>query len=234
MAIIKVSYTRSRAAIKANLRYNMHRPNKANEKMSRVLFGQDGEMTKQEAYELIDSQKVTYFRIILNFDPVREDTKRDLDLRSIAKQTILALEDRLQRTINFIGVEHDDHGKNLLRHIHTIALVKLKYREKLTISDWRAIREIATQQALFQRKARDLIQHYQLDKNYLKRSIDRLSPSYRPIGMAGGRARHVGKARPAPLACPKGLQHTTVKMKNGKSWCRVCERVLEQEQGLGL
>jgi hypothetical protein len=210
MAIVKTSYTRSRAAIKANLRYNMHRPNKANEKMHRILFGHNGEMTKEEAYNLIDAQKgITFFRIILNFDPKREDTKRDLDLRSITRHTIRTLEKRLGRFINFIGVEHNaDHTE--LRHVHAIACVKLKYREKLTREDFKALRDAATDQALFQRKARDLVQRYQLDKNYLRRSISLQSSSYRPIGIAGGRARRMRKARQQALACPKGIGHKTV------------------------
>jgi hypothetical protein len=232
MAIIKGNYTKSSAKIKASLRYIAHRPGREGERMTRVLFGHDGEMSKEQAYQLIDSQKATYFRLVLNFDPKREDTRRDLDLRSITKQTILTLEDRLQREVGFIAVEHNDHTP--LRHIHAIALVKLKYREKLTREDFKALRQTATEAALFQRRARDLVQHYQLDKNSLQRSIAPLSPSYRLSGVAGGRARHTRKARQPMLACPNGLRHETVKLKNGKSYCRSCEQVLEQSQGLSL
>jgi ribosomal protein L37AE/L43A len=238
MAIVKVTYTRSRGAIKANLRYNMHRPNKANERMSRVLFGHNGELSKDEAYQLIDAQKgITYFRVILNFDPKREDTKRDLDLQSITRRAILTLEERLQRTVNFIGVEHNaDHTE--LRHVHAIALVKLKYKEKLTVSDWRAVRQAATESALFQRRARDLVQNYQLNKNF-QHSTTRLSSSYRPIGMSGGRARrtrepHMRLRMPRRIcsSCGRGLSMKRVQ--DGKYKCFKCGLKQEQSAGLSL
>ena len=229
MAIVKVSYTRSRGAIKANLRYNMHRPNKANERMSRVLFGHDGELSKDEAYQLIDAQKgMTYFRVILNFDPKREDTKRDLDLQSITRRAILTLEDRLQRTVNFIGVEHNaDHTE--LRHVHAIALVKLKYKEKLTVSDWRAVRQAATESALFQRRAGDLVQNYQLDRSFTQR--------YAKI--AGGKARRTRepyrRMRLPPRSCPScGRRLSMKRVRDGQYKCFECGLKQEQSAGLSL
>lgn len=229
MAIVKANYTRSKAKIKATLRYITHRPGRGDEKITRTLFGHDGDMNKEEAYELIDAQKGTaYFRLVLNFDPKREDIRRDLDLRSITKQTILALEERLQRQIGFIAVEHNEHSP--LRHIHAIAIVKLSKGEKLTREDFKSLRQFATQQALFQRKARDLVRHYQLNRN---RSF-----TQRYIGMAGGRARRerrMRKLRQPSLPCSDcGYRFSMVKMKSGKYWCRTCGKVKVQSIELSL
>ena len=69
--------------MKATVKYMAHRPGREGERMTRDLFGHDGEMSKAEAYQMFDAQKgMTYFRVVLNFDPKREDTKRDLDLRA--------------------------------------------------------------------------------------------------------------------------------------------------------
>jgi hypothetical protein len=229
MAIVKVNYTRSKAKIKATIRYNAHRPGRGDEKITRTLFGYDGDLSKEEAYELIDAQKgMTYFRLVLNFDPKLEDSRRDLDLRSITKQTILALEERLQRQIGFIAVEHNDHSP--LRHIHAIAIVKLGRGEKLTRADFKALRQFATQQALFQQKARDLVRHYQLNRN---RSF-----TQRYIGVAGGRSRRVRrmrKPRQPTIPCPDcGYRQLMVRLKSGKYWCRSCGKVREQSIELSL
>jgi hypothetical protein len=225
MAILKVNYTRSRAKMKATLRYIAHRPGREGERLTRVLFGHEGEMSKEEAYQMIDAEKgMTYFRIVLNFDPRKEDRRRDLDLRSITRQTILALEERLQRTIRFIAVEHNDH--TALRHIHAIALIKLGRGEKLTREDFRALRNVATQKALFQGKARDLLQHYQLTRSYAQRYI----------AMAGGRARRRRKLRAlTPVhSCSCGSKESMKRLKDGKYWCPLCGRVQTQSMALSL
>ena len=42
MAVVKVSCTCRRGAVKAHLRYITHRPGKDTERTTRLLFGQDG------------------------------------------------------------------------------------------------------------------------------------------------------------------------------------------------
>jgi hypothetical protein len=162
----------------------VHRPGQEGGKISRSLFGHDGEWSKGQAYQWIDAQKgMTYFRIVLNFHPKREDARRDLDLRAITTQTIRALEDRLQQRIGFLAVEHNNHGTNKLRHIHAIVPIKLARGERLTRADFKALRDIATKQALLQRKARDLVQQYFQRREYLTRSRACVSPALRPIGI---------------------------------------------------
>jgi hypothetical protein len=65
---------------------------------------------------------MTYFHLKLNFHPKREDRRKDLNLREITTQTMVALEEQLQRTIRFLAVEHNDHSP--LRHIHAIVLTQ--------------------------------------------------------------------------------------------------------------
>ncbi len=73
-----------------------------------------------------------------------------------------------------------------------------------------------------------------------ERSIAPLSPSYRPVGMAGGRASvskslrssaGLRKASEPTLACPNGMSHKVVKWR-GKDFCTVDKKVLEQSMGL--
>jgi hypothetical protein len=234
VAIVKANYTRSRGKAKAILRYITHRPGREGERITRVLFGHDGERSKQAAYQMMDAQKgMTYFHIKLNFHPKREDTRRDLDLRSITKQTIRALEERLQRRIGFIAAEHTDHSP--LRHIHAIAIIKLRRGERLTREDFKAMRDIATEKALLQRKARDLVKQYLHNREFLKRTRTPLSLSSRSMGVSGGRARTIKTARTPTPPCPtSGMGHTTVKLPNGNYWCRECERVRERSVELSI
>jgi hypothetical protein len=216
------------------LRYITHRPEREGERITRLLFGHDGERSKLDAYQMIDAQKsMTYFHIKLNFHPKREDTRRDLDLGSITTQTIRALEERLQRRIGFIAAEHTDHSP--LRHIHAIAMIKLKRGERLTREDFKAMRDIATEQAMLQRKARDLVQQYFRTRQYITRSRAYITPASRPLGMMGDRTKHTQKIQAPTPPCPtSGIGHSTVQLPNGKLYCHTCERVQEQNLELSL
>jgi hypothetical protein len=56
MAIVKLKYARGREAIKAHLRYIIHRPGIEQGRMTRELFHHNYlSVTKQEAYALINN-----------------------------------------------------------------------------------------------------------------------------------------------------------------------------------
>lgn len=157
MAIIKVKYTKNPAAAKKSVRYIAHRPDRDGGRTTRELFGYDGELTKQQAYRLIDqAQKgTTFFRIIISPDPDEEDTNRDLYLSDITIATMNKLEELKEREIPFLASEHSDHAPH--RHLHVLALIP----GKLNPHDFRALRETATQAALSQRQERDLARQAQ-------------------------------------------------------------------------
>ncbi len=154
MAIVKANYTKSSVNIKASVRYIQHRRGKDGQKTYRTLFGIDGELKREEAYTLIDEAKkgTRFFRLVISPDPKIEDTGKDLNLREITEKTIIGLGKRLQQTIQFIGAIHNDHAPH--RHVHVIALIS----GKLTRNDFALLREIATEESLFQRQERDLAQ----------------------------------------------------------------------------
>jgi hypothetical protein len=145
MAIVKISsYTRSRGAAKASVRYITHRPGKDGRVTSRPLYGIDGEVTKLDAYTMIDEAKrgAVYFRIVISPDPEKEDASKDLYLWRITEQTMLTLEERLNIHIPFVAAEHDDHTGN--RHVHLLACAKARIEKP----DLKALRDTATQAAL--------------------------------------------------------------------------------------
>ena len=232
MAIVKAKFTRKRPEIKDILRYIIHRPDRESEKQTRTLFGRDRELSKAEAYALIDAQKGSvYFHVILNFDQKWEDKRRDIDLRAITRQAMATLEERMQRPIRFFGVEHNDHTDK--RHIHAIAILKLARGERIGWQDWQACRSAATASARLERRAHDAVRGYQRERQLTRHfSPPRVA---RPFGMAEGLTRGVGRTRPLQLTRPCGEcenKSPMKRLKNGKYWCAI--HGMEKEQSLEL
>jgi hypothetical protein len=95
---------------------------------------------------------------VISPDQQTEDTYKDLYLQEITAQTMLHLEERLTKDVPFVAVEHDDHAPH--RHVHILALVK----GRLNTQDFQALRETATEAALFQRQERDLPREQQAEQ----------------------------------------------------------------------
>jgi hypothetical protein len=153
MAIVKItSYTRNREAAKASIRYITHRPGEDGRVTSRPLYTFDGQVSKLDAYQMIDEAKKgsVFFRIIISPDKEKEDTRSDLYLWQITEQTMLTLEDRLHTHVPFTAVEHNDHTGN--RHVHLLACLKGRIEK----ADLKALRDSATESAMQQRQERDL------------------------------------------------------------------------------
>ena len=151
MAIFKATYTKKAAGAKANIRYIEHRPGKDGAKITRTLWGIDGKMERAEAYRMIDEAKPgsVFYRLVINLDAEKEDTYRDIYVRELTEHTMLGVENRLQRHIQWVAATHDDHTP--LRHVHILAILP----QKLQVHDLQALRHIATEAAREQRHQRD-------------------------------------------------------------------------------
>jgi hypothetical protein len=154
----------------------MHRRDREGNKITRDLFGFDGFVSKETAYRMIDEAPKKgryYYRVILSPDPRREDSYRDLDLRHLTIATMLKLEERYGKAIQFVAAIHDDHAPH--RHVH--ALVILNGR-RLTRADFAALRDHARNRALTQRRYMDRVRRQEL--------LEERSRSYRPPFADGG------------------------------------------------
>ena len=151
MAIVKVTYTKNKTAAKKTIKYYAHRPDKHGARARRELFGPDGELSKDQAYRLIDSAQkgTTFFRIMISPDPALEDKNRDLYLPDLTVATMTKLEERTRQEIAYLAAEHNDSTDK--RHLHVLAMI----RGRLNPHDFRALRETATAASLFQRLERD-------------------------------------------------------------------------------
>jgi hypothetical protein len=200
MAVVKATYTKSRAGAKETIRYITQRPGRDGQPITRMLFGHDGVVGKHQAYRMIDEARrgTVFFRIVISPDPTREDTHRDLNLWEITTQTIQSLEERLGKEVPFVAVEHDDHAPH--RHVHILALVQ----GRLAVQDLAALRHAATEAAQFQRQERDLVREHPRGARIRSSAPPRTARTWtRSTGQGRGyRLRRPVGTKPQ-LACPR-------------------------------
>ena len=165
--IVKANYCKrdndDRGRAKDNVRYITHRRDLNGQKVTRDLFGFDGELSKQPAYRMIDAAPKKgryYYRVVISPDPRREDRYKDLDLRNLTIATMLRLEERYGKSIQFVAVIHDDHAAH--RHVHTLVILNGR---RLTSADFASLRAHARNRALNQRRYKDRVRRLA----YLKR-----------------------------------------------------------------
>lgn len=160
MAVVKAHYIQANAkakgAAKANIRYIEHRPCKNGERLWRTLFGNDGRMSRGEAYQIVDNVEKgsVFWKIKISPDPVQEDTKRDLSMQEITERVIKSLADYLNYDVQYVAAIHADHRPH--RHIHVLAkLPKLSRDEFQRLPD--VLIQSATEAAQAQRQELDLV-----------------------------------------------------------------------------
>jgi hypothetical protein len=156
----------------------------------------------------------------------------------------MALEERLQRPIRFLAVEHNDHTP--LHHIHAIVLVKLRRGERIGIEDWKVCREVATEQAQIQRRALDAVMRVQKDRQQGRAHMPARTRFYKYAESRTTQKKYRFQRVLYLLhPCPKcgGVMKQSLKtLRSGAKWCPIHgvireehQKVLrEQEQGLGL
>ena len=160
MAIVKLKYTRDRDAIKAHLRYIIHRPGKERERLTRELFHHNYErVTKQYAYDFINGapRGTVFNKMTINFHPLKEDKYKDLDLQHITSLTVREMQARIGRDVPFIATVHDGHANTELRHIHAICLVQGRV-SKQDFAKLKTLWQTASTEVRLQRRIRDRVQ----------------------------------------------------------------------------
>ena len=124
MAIMKSKYIRGKPRIKAHLRYITHRKGMDVGRITRPLFGPDGALSKLQIYEMIDAVRrgAVFHKFVLNFHPVKEDTRKDLNLWEITRKTLEHIKTQFGDSVPFVATIHDDH--TFLRHVHGFFIVE--------------------------------------------------------------------------------------------------------------
>jgi hypothetical protein len=153
VTIVKASYTRALADAKRYVRYIAHRSAGRPGRVARELWNDQGRLDRIRAYEMLDHQPqgrgTGYFRFAISPDPRAEDSRRDLDVRTLTSRTMRELEDRLGGPVQWVAALHDDHADH--RHAHALAVVRGTIRS----DDLRALAAEATSAAREQRRTLD-------------------------------------------------------------------------------
>src|ERR687885_1494929 len=156
MAVVITHFKRrgkvGNAWAKKNVKYIQFRKGKDDERVMRPLFTDDGPMTRLEGYQFIDEapKGTKFFTVIINPDPAKEDTHKDLDMRAIAMTTMRTIseimhEQGITTPVIWVAAIHDDHtDKN---HVHALAALP----RRLEKVDLDRIREETTTVCLEQR-----------------------------------------------------------------------------------
>src|SRR5918992_414395 len=166
MAIVKAKQIRGKARIKAHLRYITHRRGAEGERMTRSLFGRDGALAKRQIYEMIDAVRrgAVFHKFVINFHPVKEDTRKDLNLWELTKKTLEHIKTQFGTSVPFVATIHDDH--TLLRHVHGFFIVEGRL-PKEEFAKIKGLWKIASAEAWRQRTRLDRMRKSQRFKKLL-------------------------------------------------------------------
>jgi hypothetical protein len=217
MAVVKLKYIRNRAQIKAHLRYITHRAGESQEKITRPLFNETGLTEKQATYRMIDAAKrgTLFYKMMISPDGKREDAYKDLDLQSVTRRTVQAIEKRIGIRVRFVATVHNDH--TLLRHVHGFFLIS----KRLTKEEFKSLaltaRQGASLEARLQRKAQDRVRQH---------------PRYRSLAQSvrlarQGRGVRPPRTQPACASCGYG-EFTGIP--SYLSHCPACHKRLRRER----
>jgi hypothetical protein len=250
MAVVKANYVKrgrgEKGRAKATIRYIQHRRGRDGERVSRTLFGREGEMDRYEAYRIIDeAPKGSFFyRFVISPDPKREDRNHDLDMRDITDQTIRALEDLIdaKAPIEWIAATHADHAPHL--HTHVIAVVP----KRLYKADLEYLRHRTTRACREQRRILDLALYRQRERPYplqrYNRSLNRNFYSFqkRYRGSARGFSKPSLWPRPRPslnsqfhtCTCTRCLAQHVHSIRDPVHKCKSCGLILHRQQQLRI
>lgn len=155
MAFLEAKYVKKgwdeRKSAKNNIRYIQNRPGRDGAKIQRTLFTSGGNVERLDVYRMIDKAEPgsMFFKVIINFDPQTEDTRRDLSHREIVERVMAAVADQLHTSFPWVAVLHDDHTG--LRHIHAMLVVK---ERRLPVA---AMKQAASEAISAQRQERDML-----------------------------------------------------------------------------
>src|ERR671914_187346 len=222
MAIVKAKYIRGKARIKAHLRYITHRRGLDVGRITRPLFGRDGPLTKQQIYDRIDATRpgAVFHKFVINFHPVKEDTRKDLNLWEVTKKTLKHIKTQFGDSVPFVATIHDDH--TLLRHIHGFFIVEGRL-PKEEFAKIKGLWEIASAEVWHQRSRLD-----RMRKSLGYQKLKPLLENYKRKREQGrGRKMRTIRTQPACIHCGYGGMSG---MPAYLLVCPVCKQWLRQSQ----
>src|ERR671914_70752 len=199
MAIVKARYVRGKDRIKAHLRYITHRRGLDAGRITRSLFGRDGPLSKLQIYEMIDAVRrgAVFHKFVINCHPLKEDTRKDLNLWELTKKTLEHIKTQFGDSIPFVATIHDDH--TALRHVHGFFIVNGRL-SKEEFAKIKGLWKIASAEVWRQRTRLD-----RMRKSLGYQKLKPLIENYKRKHQQGrGRQMRVIRMQPACIHCGYG------------------------------
>jgi len=199
MAIVKNKYVRGKARIKAHLRYISHRKGLDVGRITRPLLGRDGPLSKLQIYEMIDAVRrgAIFHKFVFNFHPVKEDTRKDLNLWEVTKKTLEHIKTQFGNSVPFVATIHDDH--TLLRHVHGFFIVEGRLNKE-EFSKIKGLWKIASAEVWRQRRRLDGMRKSQ----HFKKLLPLIEKYKRKHQQGRGRPMRTIRMQPACMHCGYG------------------------------
>src|SRR5918992_4425901 len=199
MAIVKARYVRGKSRIKAHLRYITHRRGMEGERITRPLFGRNGALSKLQIYDMIDATKrgAVFHKFVFNFHPLKEDTRKDLNLWEITRKTLEQIKTKFGDSVPFVATIHDDH--TALRHVHGFFMVE----GRLSKEEFAKIKGLWKVASAVARKQRKRLNRMRKSLGYQK--LLPLIENYKRKHQQGrGRRMRTNRMQPACIHCGYG------------------------------
>src|SRR5688500_8450607 len=139
----------------------------------------------------------TYPKFVINFHPVKEDTRKDLNLWELTRKTLEQIKTQFGDSVPFVATIHDDH--TLLRHVHGFFIVEGKLNKE-EFAKIKGLWKVASKEARRQRSRLDRM-HKSLRVQKLQPLIEKYK---RKRGEGRGVRMRVIRTQPACQHCGYG------------------------------
>jgi hypothetical protein len=93
-----------------------------------------------------------FHKFVINFHPVKEDTRKDLNLWELTRKTLEQIKTQFGDSVPFVATIHDDH--TALRHVHGFFIVEGRL-SKEEFAKIKGLWKVASFEARHQRKRLD-------------------------------------------------------------------------------
>jgi hypothetical protein len=151
MAVFVARYinrgARDRNVARAYVGYISHRAGRGGQPTHRQLWGEDGQVSHDQALSIVDNAKAGswFYRLSIDPSPATEDVHRDLHLKTLTSKTLTQIQLQMATDVPWLASIHDDHTDK--RHVHVLAITP----RRMNRADLDAIRQAATVECRGQR-----------------------------------------------------------------------------------
>ena len=144
-----------------------------------------------------------FHKFVFNFHPVKEDTRKDLNLWEVTKKTLEHIKTQFGNSVPFVATIHDDH--TLLRHVHGFFIVEGRL-SKEEFSKIKGLWKIASAEVWRQRRRLDGMRR----ARHFKKLLPLIEKYKRKHQQGRGRPTRTIRMQPACIHCGYGSKQIII------------------------